>query len=93
MMGRTAIISVDGHVKASGAGYRDYIAKQYLETYDDHVKTLEELGVPDAGNMNPEVGIEMQWDSDLRAKTLESIGVVAEVLFPNGVALPDEPLR
>jgi predicted TIM-barrel fold metal-dependent hydrolase len=90
-MGRTAIISVDGHVKASRAGYRDYIAKQYLEVYDEQVKALEETGLPDAGNMNPEVGIEVQWDSDLRMERLESIGVIAEVLFPNGVPFQLNP--
>jgi predicted TIM-barrel fold metal-dependent hydrolase len=90
-MGRTAIISVDGHVKASRAGYRDYVAARYREIYDEQVTSLEQSGIPDAGNMNPDVGIEMQWDSSLRAKTLESIGVVAEVLFPNGVPFQLNP--
>jgi predicted TIM-barrel fold metal-dependent hydrolase len=90
-MSRTAVISVDGHVKASRAGYRDYIEKQHLETYDEQVKAIEATGLPDAGNMNPEVGIEVQWDSDLRAKKLESVGVVAEVLFPNGVPFQMNP--
>ena len=30
-MSRTAIISVDGHVKASRAGYREYFEQQYLD--------------------------------------------------------------
>ena len=83
-MSRTAIISVDGHVKASRAGYREYVEKQYLDDYDESVKAAEDAGLPDAGNLNPEYGFEAQWDSDRRLEALESQGVVAEVLFPNG---------
>jgi predicted TIM-barrel fold metal-dependent hydrolase len=84
-MTRTAIISIDGHVKASRAGYRDYIESKYHDEYDAQVKQLEEMGMPDAGNLNPEYGPESQWDSDRRWETLEAQGVVAEVLFPNGM--------
>ena len=83
-MSRTAIISVDGHVKASRAGYREYVEKKYRDDYDASVKAAEDEGLPDAGNLNPEYGYEAQWDSDRRLETLESQGVVAEVLFPNG---------
>ena len=83
-MAKTAIISVDGHVKASRAGYRDYIEKRHLGAYDETVKAAEEAGIPDAGNLNPDYGFEAQWDSAARLETLEGQGVVAEVLFPNG---------
>jgi predicted TIM-barrel fold metal-dependent hydrolase len=84
-MARTAIISVDGHVKASRSGYRTYVQRKYLDAYDEEIQRLEAAGLPDAGNMNPSIGIDVQWDSKLRMEKLESIGVVAEVLFPNGV--------
>jgi predicted TIM-barrel fold metal-dependent hydrolase len=83
-MAKTAIISVDGHVKGSRRAYRDYIPKQFLETYDEQVKAAEESGMRDAGNLHPEFEPEVQWDSDLRMQRLDSIGVVGEVLFPNG---------
>ena len=83
-MAKTAIISVDGHVKASRAGYREYIQKKHLEDYDASVKAAELDGIPDAGNLNPEYGFDAQWDSKARWETLEGQGVVAEVLFPNG---------
>ena len=83
-MGRIGIISVDGHVKASHAQYRDYIAKKHLEVYDEQVKEAEEAGLRDAGNLHMEFDPAVQWDSHLRTKNLESKGVVAEVLFPNG---------
>jgi len=84
-MQRTAILSVDGHVKASRSGFRDYIEKKYLEEYDASVKKAVDAGVPDAGNLNPEFGVDAQWDSDRRLEALDSQGVVAEVLFPNGM--------
>jgi predicted TIM-barrel fold metal-dependent hydrolase len=83
-MSRMAIISVDGHVKASRAGYRDYIEQKYRDEYDASVKAAEEAGLPDAGNLNPEYGFDAQWDSDRRLEAVESQGAVAEVLFPNG---------
>jgi predicted TIM-barrel fold metal-dependent hydrolase len=83
-MTRTAIISVDGHVKASRAGYREYIERAHLEEYDASVKAAEDAGLPDAGNLNPEYGFDAQWDSDRRLEAVESQGAVAEVLFPNG---------
>jgi predicted TIM-barrel fold metal-dependent hydrolase len=88
---KTAIISVDGHVKASRAMYRDYIQTQHRAVYDEKIKAVEATGLPDAGNMNPQIGIEVQWDSDLRMRNLETIGVVAEVLFPNGVPFQENP--
>ena len=84
IMAKTAIISVDGHVKASRAGYREYIQKKYVEAYDETANAAEKAGMPDAGNLNPEYGFDAQWDSKARWETLEGQGVVAEVLFPNG---------
>jgi predicted TIM-barrel fold metal-dependent hydrolase len=83
-MAKTAIISVDGHVKASRAGYRHYIQGRFLEAYDDWVRAEEEAGMPDAGNLNPEYGTDAQWDSARRLEVLDGQGVVAEVLFPTG---------
>jgi predicted TIM-barrel fold metal-dependent hydrolase len=83
-MAKTAIISVDGHVKASRTVYREYIQTKFLEPYDEWVRAAEEAGIPDAGNVNPEYGADAQWDSKRRLEVLEGQGVVAEVLFPNG---------
>ena len=83
-MAKTAIISVDGHVKASRAGYREYISTRHLPAYDEWVSAAEEAGLPDSGNLNPEYGMDAQWDSTARWNALETQGVVAEVLFPNG---------
>jgi predicted TIM-barrel fold metal-dependent hydrolase len=92
IVGRVAIISVDGHVRASRSQYRDYLEKKHLAAYDEQVKAEEEAGTPDAGNLHPDLAPEVQWDSDLRTANLEEIGVVGEVLFPNGVPFQLNPL-
>jgi predicted TIM-barrel fold metal-dependent hydrolase len=83
-MGKEAIISIDGHVKGSRRAYRDYVPKKFLDVYDEQVKAAEETGLRDAGNIHPEFEPEVQWNSEVRIKNLESVGVVAEVLFSNG---------
>jgi predicted TIM-barrel fold metal-dependent hydrolase len=91
-MAKTAVISVDGHVKASRSAYRDYLSKEFLDDYDVAVRAAEEAELPDAGNLHPDLPPEVQWDSDLRIENLERIGVVAEVLFPNGQPFQVNPL-
>ena len=52
-MERTAIISVDGHVRASRAMYRDYVESRHRDVFDDWVRSQEEMGVPDQGGVQP----------------------------------------
>jgi predicted TIM-barrel fold metal-dependent hydrolase len=80
-MGRAAIISVDGHVKAPRAAYREYIDPKWRDAFDDWLKSLD--GTPD-GFVRPEFGEDAQWDPKRRVADLESHGVAAEVLFGNG---------
>jgi predicted TIM-barrel fold metal-dependent hydrolase len=84
-MGSTAIISVDGHVRASREGFREYVPKGLAAAYDEWARSQERAPRPEAGNMQPQLPDESQWDPDRRVRDLESQGVVAEVLFPNGV--------
>lgn len=53
-MERVAIISVDGHVKALRARYRDYIEKKHLPAFDDWLAPSQAL--PDGLNVSPELG-------------------------------------
>jgi predicted TIM-barrel fold metal-dependent hydrolase len=87
----TAIISVDGHVKGSRRGYREYLDPGFRERYDEFVADLDSRGVPDAGNVRPEFGLDSQWDSAARQEAIEAKGVVAEVLFPNGIPFQRNP--
>jgi predicted TIM-barrel fold metal-dependent hydrolase len=88
-MERVAIISVDGHVRASRSGYRDYIEKDYLDVFDGWVRSQE--GAPEPGGVQPGLDAASQWDSEFRLKDMESQGVVAEVLFPNGLPFQAAP--
>ena len=90
-MSKTAIISVDGHVKAPRAAYRDYIETKYLQDFDDWLRAEQASGRPDAGNISPDLPPDSQWDFARRQRDLESQGVVAEVLFPNGVPFQARP--
>jgi len=91
-MSKTAIISIDGHVKAPRATYREYVEKKSLPAFDDWLRAAEASGRPDAGNLSPDLGPDAQWDFDRRRRDLESQGVVAEVVFPNGVPFQSSPL-
>jgi predicted TIM-barrel fold metal-dependent hydrolase len=91
-MAKAAIISVDGHVKAARSEYREYLPKRFVGTYDEQVKAADEAELPDAGNLHPDLPPEVQWDSDVRIDRLDRVGVVAEVLFPNGQPFQLNPL-
>jgi predicted TIM-barrel fold metal-dependent hydrolase len=80
-MARAAIISVDGHVKAPRAAYREYVDPKWRGTFDEWVQGLD--GTPD-GFVGPDYGEDAQWDPARRVAALEAQGVMAEVLFPNG---------
>ncbi len=80
-MARAAIISVDGHVKAPRARYRDYLPEAYHEAFDEWLASVE--GTPD-GFVRPQME-DAQWDPQRRLTDLGTQGVMAEVLFPNGV--------
>ena len=92
-MSKTAIISVDGHVKASRAGYREYVERQYLDDYDQWVEAAEEAGLPDAGNLNPAFGVEAQWDSGSPPRGGRGPGRRRRGAVPQRAAVPDEPAR
>ena len=86
-VGKLAVISTDGHVKASRAGYRDYVEARWLDDFDAWAGAME--GTPDAGNKNPKLPDESQWDSEFRLGHLDAQAVAAEVLFPNGLPFVD----
>ena len=94
-MARTAIISVDGHVRASRRGYRDYVEDRYLGDFDDWDGAEERAGARQSGNLSPTLEADAQWDSARRMRDMEGQGVVAEVLFPNGLPFVsmDDQLR
>ena len=43
-MGRVAIISVDGHVKAPRAAYREYVDPDWRDAFDAWLQSVEDAG-------------------------------------------------
>jgi predicted TIM-barrel fold metal-dependent hydrolase len=80
-MGRVAIISVDGHVKAPRAAYREYIDPKWRDSFDEWLRGTEGTG---DGFVGAQHGESMQWDPTQRVAAMEQQGVMAEVLFANG---------
>jgi predicted TIM-barrel fold metal-dependent hydrolase len=80
---KVAIISVDGHVKPARDVYVDYIDPAFRQALLEKLSDLE--GTPD-GFVHPSLGEPCQWDAARRVRDMESQGVVAEVVFPNGQA-------
>ena len=81
-MPSSVIISVDGHVKPSRSAYRDYLDPEYRAQYDE--RNTASAGTPD-GFVRADFGEDAQWDAERRMAAMESQGVVAEVLIPNGL--------
>jgi predicted TIM-barrel fold metal-dependent hydrolase len=90
-MRNLAIISVDGHVRAPRHVYRSYLDSNFIDRFDDWVAARGPAG-RDAGNIQPDLIDDVQWDAGDRLARLETQGVVAEVLFPNGVPFQTNPL-
>jgi predicted TIM-barrel fold metal-dependent hydrolase len=86
IMARVGIISVDGHVKAPWAAYREYLEPKWRGRYDEWVKSNTR---PDF--CHARLGPEAQWEAARRVSDLESQGVVAEVVFPNGTPFASMP--
>src|SRR5215472_12883699 len=86
-MSAIPIISVDGHVRAPVDGYRDYVEARYLPAFDDWAAASRDRS---RGNLQAALADEVQWDVARRLADLESQGVVAEVLFPNGVPFSEQ---
>ncbi len=79
---RVAVITSDSHAGADLLAYRPYLERRWHDEFDRWAANFvnpfesEHLLTNDPS---------CNWDSDLRARLLESQGVVAEVIFPNTV--------
>ena len=90
------VISTDGHAGADIQGYRPYLEKKYHDEFDSWAATYEDPWGELTGPSTDEQGhgfeqgigfaafdIPINWDSDRRHKLMNSLGITAEVLFPN----------
>jgi predicted TIM-barrel fold metal-dependent hydrolase len=83
------VISVDMHAGASISGYKPYLESRWHDDFDEWSHAFrdpwEEI---DAGPNHIKVGAaslrsQVNWESELRRETLDTEGIVAEVIFPN----------
>ena len=99
---RYLIVSTDGHAGLLPEKYRDYVDPQYRDLFDEHVAAEvamraareKDFLIKDfnekwrSGN---ESKLAAAWDSDLRTEVIDDDGVVAEVLFPDGITERNAP--
>ena len=101
-MDRHLIISTDGHAGLPMEGYRDYLESRYHARFDHALEIqkkatakAEEAFLISDFNRKWRQGIEAEltgaWDSDMRNKVLDEDGIVAEVLFPDGITEMNAP--
>jgi predicted TIM-barrel fold metal-dependent hydrolase len=84
------VISTDGHAGADVWGYKPYLEQRYHDAFDDWAKSYKDpWGVVAGESKDGEnIGfasfdVPVNWDSKARLALTESLGVAAEVLFPN----------
>ena len=103
-MSRMLFVSTDGHAGLLPGEYRDYLDPQYREAYDADVAVQLEFAKENRKVMLVEEinakwrrGIEQEltgaWDQAQRIKVMDSDGIAAEVIFPDGTAGWSENLR
>ena len=77
---RQIVISADGHTGADLLDYKPYLEKRWHEEFDAWAAAYE---IPFSDLVTREANL--NWDSGLRQRDLESNGIAAEVLFPNTI--------
>ena len=101
-MNRYMMISTDGHAGLPPEKYREYLESKYHKAFDEALprqirmtEIAEEKFLIKEYNDNWRSGIEEDlkgaWDGTQRNKVLDGDGVVAEVLFPDGITEMNAP--
>ncbi len=101
-MDRYLIISSDCHAGLPPERYRDYVDPQYQELFDAalpiQIERTQEAerkfliaDVNAAWRKGREQDLSGAWDSDQRLRVLDADGIVAEVIFPDGITEMNMP--
>ena len=99
---RFIMISTDGHAGLPPERYKEYVPKIYHDEFDKQLveqikmtQIAEKAFLIDEFNEEWRKGIENElkgaYDSDVRLGVLDNDGVVAEVLFPDGITEMNTP--
>ena len=96
-MTRHLVITADSHAGPPPQQYRDYLDPAYRDTYDEFLAqqaTDADLEARQAAQHEDQFGGDLfsvefggregAWDHDVRMKELEELGIVADVVFPDG---------
>lgn len=101
-MDRYIVVSSDCHAGLPASDYRDYLDPQHRETFDmalpiqmDMLNKASECFLIKEVNEQWRQGIETQltgaWDIGERTKMLDTDGIAAEIIFPDGVTEHNTP--
>jgi predicted TIM-barrel fold metal-dependent hydrolase len=97
MTERLTIISSDDHAGPPPADYRDYFESRYHDDFDRYLAERVSFGNQEDVQLEGEVAERFKreliepgrangtWDPERRIKELEDEGVVAEVIYPDGI--------
>lgn len=99
---RYLVVSTDGHAGLLPEKYRDYVPSKYHQLFDESVAEEVEIRAErekdflikdynDKWRSGNENKLAAAWDSDLRTRVIDEDGVVAEVLFPDGITERNAP--
>lgn len=101
-MDRYLVISSDGHAGLPPERYREYLDPQYRDEFD--IRVAKEIAAREQHEKNfllddfnnkwrasAGEGMEGAWDSSIRNRVLDEDGVVAEVLYPDGITERNAP--
>jgi predicted TIM-barrel fold metal-dependent hydrolase len=99
---RYLVISSDGHAGLPPERYREYLESKHHAEFDERVEREirqreehEKLFLLDDFNTKWRAkvgdGLEGAWDSTIRNRVLDADGVVAEVLYPDGITERNAP--
>jgi predicted TIM-barrel fold metal-dependent hydrolase len=91
-MARRLVITADSHAGPPPGQYRDYLDPAYRDAYEEfsaqRADQKREMERQFGGDLFAE-GVEFggrngAWDHDVRMRELEELGIVADVVFPDG---------
>ena len=99
---RYLVVSSDGHAGLPPERYREYLDSKYHARFDAvieaEIKKREEhekqFLLDDFNNKwraKAGIGLEGAWDGKIRNQVLDADGVVAEVLYPDGITERNAP--
>ena len=99
---RYLVVSSDGHAGLPPERYREYLDGKYRAKFDEviaaEIKKREEhekqFLLDDFNNKwraKAGIGLEGAWDGNIRNQVLDADGVVAEVLYPDGITERNAP--